>query len=189
MTPSSSTDELGDWAAPIRAFAAAVEAHELHGLLFQHLELCERRAWLHLHRIDYAHLEERMRLGAVAHELHRPRDRSVQGLMGLAPDRIDWARREVIEAKGSAGARRAVSLQTCFYAILLMAATGRVWSAANEIIGGRKKLPVPLGLEEITQMLEMARRLGELADEALAPMAARKPICDSCSYRFLCGYA
>ncbi|MDD2867482.1 Dna2/Cas4 domain-containing protein [Neomegalonema sp.] len=188
MAQASSSD-LGDWAAPIRAFVALVEAHDLHGLLFQHLDLCERRAWLHLQRVDYAHLEERMKLGAVAHELHRPRDRSVEGLMGLAPDRIDWAGREVIEAKGSAGARRAVSMQTLFYALLLMAATGRRWSAANEIVGGRKKLPVAVGPEEIARMLEMARRLEELTRTPLAPPAARKSICESCSYRFLCGFA
>ncbi|WP_018632667.1 Dna2/Cas4 domain-containing protein [Neomegalonema perideroedes] len=187
MARASST-ELGDWEAPIRAFVATVEAYELHGLLFQHLELCERRAWLHLHRVDYAHLEERMKLGAVAHELHRPRDRSVEGLMGLAPDRIDWARREVIEAKGSAGARRAVSMQTLFYALLLMEATGRRWTAANEIVGGRKKLPVAVGAEEIARMLAMAKRLGELAAALSAPKTTRKPICDSCSYRFLCGF-
>lgn len=184
----TSSCELGDWAEAVRAFAEEVERHELHGLLFQHLDLCERRAWLHLNRVDYAHLEERMRLGAVAHELHRPRDRSVEGLMGLAPDRIDWERREVIEAKGSAGARRAVSMQTMFYALLLMAATGRRWTAANEIVGGRKKLPVAVGLEEILQMLEMAKRLGALSAAPSAPRAARKPICESCSYRFLCGF-
>jgi len=47
-------------------FAAIVETEGMHGLAFQHLALCRRRAWLHLNRIDYAHLDRRMALGTVA---------------------------------------------------------------------------------------------------------------------------
>lgn len=184
-----SSSELGDWADPVHRFRDLAETFHLHGLLFQHLLLCERRAWFHLNRIDYAHLEERMRLGSVAHEIHRPRDHSVDGLIGVAPDRIDWERREVIEAKGSAGAREAVSMQTRFYAMLLMAATGKRWTAANEIIGGRKRLTVAMELEHIEAMLASAERLAELTDLEVPPAVARKAICDSCSYRFLCGFS
>ena len=188
MTQASSA-ELGEWDAPVRRFHALAEQFDLHGLLFQHLELCERRAWLHLNRIDYAHLEPRMQLGIVAHEIHRPRDHSVEGLMGIAPDRVDWARREVIEAKAGAGARAAVSWQTRFYAIMLMAATGVRWSAANEIIGGRKHITVEIKLANIIEMVEMAQRLVRLRADPLPPSAPRMPICASCSYRFLCGYS
>lgn len=184
----ASSAELGDWDAPVRRFHALAEQSDLHGLLFQHLELCERRAWLHLNRIDYAHLEQRMQLGIVAHEIHRPRDHSVEGLMGIAPDRIDWALREVIEAKAGNGARVAVSWQTRFYAIMLMAATGERWSAANEIIGGRKHIAVEIGLASIVEMVAMAERLVRMRSDPLPPEAPRKPICASCSYRFLCGH-
>ena len=171
-----------------RAFREIVERADLHGLLFQHLELCERRAWFHLNRINYAHLEERMSLGAVSHELHKTRDRSVEGLIGIAPDRIDWESRRVIEAKGSAGAREAVSRQTRFYALMLSAATGQSWSAGNEIIGKKKMLEVSLSAEDAEEMLLMAHQLEYLNHEDTAPVAHRKPICASCSYRFLCGY-
>lgn len=184
----ASSSELGEWEAPVIRFHELAEQADLHGLLFQHLELCERRAWLHLNRIDYAHLEPRMQMGIVAHEIHRPRDHSVAGLMGLAPDRVDWSRREVIEAKSGAGARTAVSLQTRFYAIMLMAATRQRWSAANEIIGGRKQIPVEVGLVSIIEMVSMAEQLVRLRDVRQAPAAVLKPICRSCSYRFLCGY-
>lgn len=185
----AASSELGDWDAPVRQFSALAEQADLHGLLFQHLDLCERRAWLHLNRIDYAHLEPRMQSGIAAHEIHRPRDHSVEGLMGIAPDRIDWMRREVIEAKSGAGARAAVSWQTRFYAIMLMAATGTRWSAANEIIGGRKRIAVEIGLDSIEEMVVMAARLVRMRSEPLPPAAPRKPICASCSYRFLCGHA
>ena len=188
MAPTSSSD-LGDWTDLVHRFRELAEKFHLHGLLFQHLELCKRRAWFHLNRIDYAHLDERMRLGSVAHEIHRPRDHSVDGLIGVSPDRIDWERREVIEAKGSAGARGAVSMQTRFYALLLMAASGQRWTAANEIIGHRKRLTVSIELEHIQVMLSMAERLANLTGQKLPPPASRKAICDSCSYRFLCGFA
>ncbi|NYS26388.1 Dna2/Cas4 domain-containing protein [Rhodobacteraceae bacterium 2376] len=184
--PSSS--DLGAWRESVMRFRDLVQEGDLHGLLFQHLDLCTRRAWLHLHRIDYAHLEERMRKGSVGHDLHKARDRSVEGLMGLAPDRINWEKAEVIEVKGSVGARSAVSSQTRFYALLLMAATGRKWTAANEITGGRKHLPVLIDRADIDAMNDMAERLVTLAGEPVAPPAGRKPICGSCSYRMLCGY-
>jgi hypothetical protein len=44
----------------VRQFARTVVLADLHGLAFQHLALCRRRAWFHLHRIDYAHLDSDM---------------------------------------------------------------------------------------------------------------------------------
>jgi CRISPR/Cas system-associated exonuclease Cas4 (RecB family) len=38
-------------------------------------------------------------------------------------------------------------------------------------------------------MIGMTRKLGDIAEMTVAPRAARKPICTSCSYRYLCGYA
>lgn len=169
-------------------FAALIEVFDLHGLLFQHLELCERRAWFHLNRINYAHLDERMRLGSVSHDLHKPRDHSVEGLIGIAPDRVDWENCMVVEAKGSAGAREAVSRQTRFYALMLSAATGKVWTAANEIIGKKKRLDVSVTVEDATEMVRMAHRLDDISRLETAPSADKIPICTSCSYRHLCGY-
>lgn len=171
-----------------RTFREIVERADLHGLLFQHLELCERRAWFHLNRINYAHLEERMSLGTVSHELHKTRDRSVEGLIGIAPDRIDWGARRVIEAKGTAGAREAVSRQTRFYALMLSAATGEIWFAGNEIIGKKKMLEVSLTVKDAEGMVLAAGKLEDLSGQDAPPVASRKPICASCSYRFLCGY-
>ncbi len=171
----------------IAAFAELVERHGLHGLVFQHLSLCKRRAWLHLHRIDYAHLEDRMKTGIVAHDLAKVRDSSVTGLMGLAPDRIDWSERCVIEAKYKAGAQDAVAMQTVFYALLLMAATGRQWQAENDILSQKRRRPVAIDNDTLDRMLGLAQRAVELLEQENAPKAKRKPICASCSYRYLCG--
>ncbi len=171
------------------AFHEIVERENLHALPFQHLALCARRAWFHLKRIDYAHLDERMQRGIVIHELSKPRDASVEGLMGLAPDRIDWAARVVYEAKGGAGAKDAVCRQTAFYALMLWRATGRPWTAATHIIASKRNRAVPITPELLGEMLKDAQALADLARLEAPPPAGEKPICAACSYRFLCGYA
>jgi murein DD-endopeptidase MepM/ murein hydrolase activator NlpD len=41
----------------------------------------------------------------------------------------------------------------------------------------------------IDRMLTLASEAAALLELAWPPKAQRKPICDTCSYRFLCGYA
>ena len=176
-----------DVPAEVREFASLVEREGLHGLHFQHVVLCTRRAWFHLNRIDYAHLDERMAFGAAAHKISKRRDRSVEGLMGLSPDRIDWKNRVVIEAKARSGAEVAVSRQTAFYAFLLWAATGHKWHARNDILEERRVRPVAMDMSVAREMLDLAHQLSELNRRQDPPEAERKPLCDSCSYRFLCG--
>ena len=168
-------------------FSRLVETEGLHGLYFQHISLCTRRAWFHLNRIDYAHLDERMANGTVMHETSRPRDRSVEGLIGLAPDRIDWQNRIVVEAKARSGAKTAVSRQTAFYALLLWASTGQPWRAQNDIIEERRSRPVVIDREVVDDMLDLAHKLAALNRQSDPPPAKRKKLCTSCSYRFLCG--
>lgn len=175
--------------ADLAAFCAIVECENLHALPFQHLALCPRRAWFHLKRIDYAHLDQRMQRGLFIHENMRPRDHSVEGLMGLAPDLVDWENHAVIEAKGGAGAKDAVSRQTAFYALMLWRATGRRWKAATHIVASKRTRDVPITNELLALMLADARRLADLARLPGPPPADEKPICAACSYRFLCGYA
>ena len=129
-----------------------------------------------------------MKLGAVAHDLAKPRDSSVEGLMGLAPDRIDWAERCVIEAKHKAGAKDAVGMQTAFYALLLSVATGNSWRAENDILSQKRRRQVKIDDETVDRMLALAQQAAALLQQDAAPDAERKPICDSCSYRFLCRF-
>jgi CRISPR-associated exonuclease Cas4 len=175
--------------AMVLEFADIAEREDLHGLAFQHLALCERRAWLHLHRIDYAHLDEGMARGTALHDVHRPRDHSVDGLMGLSPDRIDWNNRVVFEAKGGAGAAGAVSRQTAFYALILWAREGRPWSAVTNILAAKRKRRVEIDSSLIQAMLADANHLAKLRRCENPPQASRKKICLACSYRFLCGYS
>ena len=170
----------------VEEFARLCDLYGLHGLAFQHHAVCGRRAWLHLNRIDYAHLEERMALGTLAHMTSKVRDRSVEGLMGLAPDRIDWDKRIVVEAKGKGGAADAVSRQAVYYALMLSARTEMTWRPAVEVISERRTRVVEVGDGLVTEMLSAAHELASLA-EAPCPEGINTPICQTCSYARLCG--
>ena len=177
---------MNDRQCMVEEFARLCEFHNLHGLAFQHFAICRRRAWFHLNRVDYAHLEERMTMGTLAHDTSKVRDRSVEGLMGLAPDRIDWTARMVTEAKGKRGAMDAVSRQAAYYALMLSARTGDAWRPAVEVISERRTREVPIDDELVAEMVAAARELGALADET-CPEGIDSPICRTCSYSRLCG--
>ncbi len=177
---------MSDQLHQMEEFARLCDLNDLHGLAFQHHSICRRRAWLHLNRVDYAHLEERMALGTLAHAASRVRDRSVEGLMGIAPDRIDWNGRIVVEAKGKGGAAGAVSRQAVYYAMMLHARTGESWIPAVEVISERRTREVILDGELIDEMLSSARDLASLADSP-CPEGIDAPICQTCSYARLCG--
>jgi CRISPR-associated exonuclease Cas4 len=170
----------------LQAFVRVVEDVDLYGLSFQHVSLCERRAWFHLKRIDCAHLDERMALGTVLHALSRARDRTVDGLAGLNPDRIDWEARIVFEAKAGAGAVEAVSDQTALYAVLLTVATGYEWRAATHLIRQKRVRPVGIDSDRLERLWRSALRLEALASRSIPPPAEPLALCPACSYRHLC---
>src|ERR1700730_592440 len=184
-TPCEEETPILSWGR-LGAFVKLVEELDLYGLHFQHVALWERRAWFHLKRIDCAHLDERMALGTVLHELSRVRDRSVEGLSGLNPDRIDWTERIVFEAKGGAGAVDAVSDQTALYAVILTAAMGREWRAATHLIRQKRERPVRIDQDRLERLWRAALHLQTLAAHPLPPSAEPLALCPACSYRHLC---
>ena len=127
-----------------------------------------------------------MALGTLAHATSKVRDRSVEGLLGLAPDRIDWERRIVVEAKGKGGAADAVSRQAVYYALMLSARTGDEWRPAVEVISERRTREVEINDGLVAEMLSSARELASLA-ETPCPEGISAPICRTCSYARLCG--
>lgn len=170
------------------AFSERVERLELHGLHFQHVALCERRAWMHLHGISFAQWHARVQTGTALHATSYARDRSTAGLLGLAPDRLDWNMREVFEHKGRGGAVEAVSDQTAFYATMLSIATGEIWSAVTVVIGSRRHRRVPLTPERLERLWWASERLEALAAERAVPAAQRIPLCANCSLAIFCGH-
>jgi len=170
------------------AFYERVERLGLHGLHFQHVALCKRRAWMYLHRINFAQWYHRVELGMVRHETSYARDHSVQGLFGLAPDRIDWNQHIVYENKGTGGAVEAADNQTAFYALMLSITTGVRWLAITHILSSRRHRKVELDDRRLEKLWEALSELERLSAMENVPLAQRIPLCATCSVAGFCGY-
>ena len=167
-----------------RCLRELAEDTGLHGLYFQHITLCRRRAWLHLIGATHAGRDMRVRRGLSLHQTEkRPSD--VPKGLGIAPDAIDFERRIVIEKKGSGGARDAVSRQVLFYAAFMTAATGELWSAEVQVYGSRKKTTYDLTENVLDQLIRDAQD-GRVLIGGPPPSAHRIPLCNACSCNLLC---
>ncbi|WP_207683082.1 Dna2/Cas4 domain-containing protein [Desulfonema magnum] len=170
------------------AFYERVDRLGLHGLHFQHVVLCERRAWMYLHNINFAQWYGRVQTGTAKHSTSYARDHSTDGLFGLAPDRIDWENCVVYENKGSGGAVEASNNQTAFYALMLSIATGREWQAVTHVLSTRKRRDVVLDEHRLQKMWEASERLEALAVREDVPRARAIPLCKTCSLAGFCGH-
>lgn len=170
------------------AFSERIERLNLHGLHFQHVNLCERRAWMYLHRINFAQWNRRVATGLAHQDTHYKRDRSTVGLFGLAPDRVDWQQAIVFENKGTAGATGAVDRQVGFYAAMLSIATGRTWSGRVQVLTNRRGRDVVLDRAMLDGLWNDSLRLEQLAQAQRVPIVSRIGLCASCSLAAFCGY-
>ena len=161
-----------------------VEAYDLHGLYFQHIALCRRRAWLHLMGATHAFRHPRVQRGLALHQTEKRPGEAPRGL-GIVPDAIDFERRVVIERKGSGGARGAVSRQALFYAAFMTGATGQPWQAEVQVYGSRKKISCEITDEVLDQLIRDALESRGLA-AGPPPAAKRFRLCDACSCNPLC---
>ncbi|WP_020560718.1 CRISPR-associated protein Cas4 [Thiofilum flexile] len=155
------------------AFVERVERLNLHGLHFQHIELCQRRAWMYLHKVNFAQWYARVQTGTALHDTSYQRDHSVRGLMGLAPDRIDWEQCMVFENKGTGGAVEASSNQTAFYALILSISTGQVWRAYTHILSSRRRREVVLDESRLTTLWQASEQLERLSHQESVPSAPK----------------
>jgi CRISPR-associated exonuclease Cas4 len=171
------------------AFYERVERLNLHGLHFQHVTLCQRRAWMYLHNINFAQWHSKVATGLAKHITSYARDHSTEGLFGLAPDRIDWKKQVVYENKGTAGAVEASHNQTAFYAVMLSIATGQEWEAVTHILSSRKRRPVPLDEKRLQSLWVASELLENLDKQVEVPDAPKKmPLCATCAFMLFCGY-
>ena len=160
------------------------EEHGLHGLYFQHVALCRRRAWLHLMGATHAVRHARVQRGFALHQTEKRPGEAPMGL-GIAPDAIDFERRVVIERKGTAGAHDAVSRQALFYAAFMTGATGESWSAEVHVYGSRKTMTYHVTEEVLDQLIQDAMESPRLV-AGPAPAAKRIRLCDACSCKPIC---
>lgn len=171
-----------------QSFYQRVERLNLHGLHFQHVALCERRAWMYLHKVNFAQWYSRVQTGNALHATSYQRDHSVRGLLGLAPDRVDWENAIVYENKGSGGAAEASSAQTAFYALMLSITTGNRWQAYVHVLTTRRKREIVMDDSRLQALWDASVRLEQLADQETVPHAQKIGLCQSCSLAAFCGF-
>ncbi len=179
---------MGDTAERRDAFFERVDRLNLHGLHFQHINLCKRRTWMYLHRINFAQWNSRVATGSAHQATHYKRDRSTVGLFGLAPDRLDWDQAIVFENKGTGGASIAVDRQVGFYATMLSIASGRTWSGRVQILTNRRWREVLLDTKMLDGLWHDSLGLEQLGNASEVPRVPRIGLCDSCSLAPFCGY-
>ncbi len=160
------------------------EKYELHGLYFQHVALCRRRAWLHLMGATHAVHHARVQRGLALHQTEKRPGEAPKGL-GIAPDALDFERRVVVERKGSGKGGDAVSRQALFYAAFMMGATGDPWSAEVHVYGSRKKISYDITEAVLDQLIRDARESADL-ETGPPPPAVRIRLCEACSANPLC---
>jgi CRISPR-associated exonuclease Cas4 len=162
---------------------------DLHGLDVWHASICPRRAWNHLHGVNYANRDETVALGSALHEAAYSRDRSVDGLFGMAPDRLDWRGHIVHEHKKGDHYPRANDRQVGVYLALLARATGRAWSGRLTVLGRKRSRQIALDEALLAELEAMVVRLEALM-HGPAPAAERIEACHRCAHRMACwGYA
>ena len=171
-----------------QAFYQRVERLNLHGLHFQHVALCERRAWMYLHKVNFAQWYSRVQTGNALHATTYQRDHSVRGLLGLAPDRIDWENAIVYENKGSGGAANASNAQTAFYARMVSITAGKRWQAYVHVLTTRKKREVVMDEARLQALWDASVRLEQLTEQESVPQAQKVGLCKSCSLAAFCGF-
>lgn len=170
------------------AFYQRIEQLNLHGLHFQHIALCERRAWMYLHKVNFAQWYSRVQTGSAKHDSSYQRDHSVRGLFGLSPDRIDWANCTVYENKGTGGAVEASGNQTAFYALMLSISTGKRWNAYIHVLTSRRKRQVVMDKVQLQKLWDASVRLAQLGEQEAVPKASKIALCQTCSVAAFCGY-
>lgn len=160
---------------------------DLHGLLFQHIELCETRVWLHYHKIDCAHLNRHMQAGILLHETAYGGE-AAQAFFGfgIKPDMLDFAAREVSEVKRSKSNEAAAIGQLRFYLAVLEQASGQAWAGVLRYPQSRRTRRVLLDAEGRAALAEAVRRIVAVIGLPGPPAKVGKPLCAECSYRMVC---
>lgn len=160
------------------------EALGVQGLAFQHIVLCPTRTWLHYHRLDCAHLNRHMQLGLLLHEGRA--DALNYTLYGLAPDQVDWGKREVSEIKKSRSHEAALISQLLFYVAALTVATGQTWHGVLRYTASRRTKTIPLDEPARRQLQQNLAALHDVLPLPRPPPPERRPVCQGCSYALLC---
>jgi CRISPR-associated exonuclease Cas4 len=163
------------------------EQRHIYGLLFQHIVLCPTRTWLHYHRIDCYHLNRHMKMGLWLHETAYGGESAEPYFgAGIAPDMLDFAKREVSEVKKSKSHEAAAISQLRFYVAVMQEVTGEPWVGILRYPNARRTKRIALDKSAQLELLEAFAQIKAVIEQPLPPEKVEKTICTNCSYRILC---
>lgn len=169
-----------------RRLSEIATARNINGLDIQHASICPARCWFNRKRIHFQHASEHIALGSALHDGSHTRDRSINGLMGLRPDRVDWDAAIIFEHKKSSSEIGAAANQGLFYAALLSAATQREWSLSLYIYQKNRDERFNLTPEKIDDLFRLVDVIINLDASSYPPEPARIPTCRGCSHSVIC---
>lgn len=175
-----------DHDADLDEFLAEADRLNINGLLFQHIQLCQTRTWLHYHRIDCAHLNRHMQSGLLLHETSYGGAGQSEFGYGIAPDMIDWPHFEISEIKQSRSREDAAILQLQFYLAIMIGATGRLWSGVLRYPRSRRVKKIVFDDQAKANLLAALQRIKTVLSLPCPPAKEPKPLCQHCAYRLLC---
>ena len=159
----------------------------INGLLFQHIQLCPTRTWLHYHRIDCTHLNRHMQAGLLLHATAYGGEEAQSALgFGLSPDMLDFQHREIGEVKKSNSHEHATIAQLRFYLAAIEQATGQRWTGVVRYPNSRRTKRITLDAQAQTELIEDFARIERVITQPQPPPKVHKPICKHCAYRMLC---
>jgi len=172
--------------ADLDGFLTEADRLNINGLLFQHIQLCQTRAWLHYHRVDCAHLNRHMQLGLLLHETSYEGAGQSEFGYGIAPDMIDWTHLEVSEIKKSRSREDAAILQLQFYVAIMIGATDQLWSGVLRYPRSRRVKQIVFDDQTKADLLAALERIKAVIGLSCPPPKELKSLCKHCSYRLLC---
>ncbi|OUD13075.1 Dna2/Cas4 domain-containing protein [Thioflexithrix psekupsensis] len=166
---------------------AEAEALNVHGLMFQHIALCETRAWLHYYRIDCAHLNRHIQAGILLHETAYEGEASQPFWgFGIHPDCLDNDKREVSEVKKSKSHESASIAQLRFYLAVLVHTTQQEWSGVLRYPKSRRIKRIVFDVDAQTAFIQDFERIKQVIACFSPPAKIEQPLCQNCSYRIVC---
>ncbi len=185
--PSRQKSVVKKMTNPLSRLLQEAEDFNINGLLFQHIVLCPTRTWLHYHRIDCAHLNRHMQAGILVHET------AYGGIgakpyfgFGIAPDSLDFKKREISEIKKSKSREASAISQLSFYLLVMQQTTQQTWKGILRYPNSRRTKRIEMDENVQSNLLKHFEQIKTVITQTHPPEKEDKPLCKQCSYRILC---
>lgn len=159
----------------------------LHGVHFQHINICDTRFLLHYYRIDNGQKNDLLKRGKIIHDNIYNRENEPL-LLGLKPDRVNWEKKQIIEYKNSNSCFNATISQVMFYVFIMNYITNdNLWSAKIYTMQNKKTSEIIEQTNDTEQKLFYnLEKMKQLISQNNFAKPKKIPICKGCSFSKIC---